>query len=366
MKGRVIVLQHRPAHAALVVDGRVEDLLLDVDNPTRPPQPGEIWTAQVIRSTQGAVFVDLGNGHTGFLRDTRGIKGSKLFLVQISSIPEPGKAIPVDRRLLVKGRTLILTPNAAGINVSRQIKDPDERERLTTAIKDLPQDAGVIIRSAARDMPSDVLQAELSAIIDAQIHLTNPKLGVGPMGQATSPRIMALREWSMPLPDLIAATTDLAAELRLPQDVFHDPDLADCLEPGDGDPFDHFGVWDEIERLKSPRADLPSGGWMAIETTRAMVTVDINTGDGFGGGDAMTTNIEAARELPRQLRLRGLGGQVIIDFAPLKKQHRKKIEETLKSAFRRDPIDTSLAGWTPLGNFELQRKRERTPLTELL
>ena len=134
----------------------------------------------------------------------------------------------------------------------------------------------------------------------------------------------------------------------------------------DDNPFDHFGVWDEIDRLRSPRADLPSGGWMAIEATRAMVTVDVNTGDGFGSGDAMTANIEAARELPRQLRLRGLGGQVIIDFAPLKKQHRKKIEETLKTAFRRCPIDTTLAGWTPLGNFELQRKRDRRPLSELL
>ena len=101
---------------------------------------------------------------------------------------------------------------------------------------------------------------------------------------------------------------------------------------------------------------------MFIEATRAMVTVDVNTGDQFSGGAGMTASIEAARELPRQLRLRGFGGQVIIDFAPIKKMHRKKIEETLKSAFRRDPIATTLAGWTPLGNFEMQRKRERTPL----
>jgi len=132
------------------------------------------------------------------------------------------------------------------------------------------------------------------------------------------------------------------------------------------DLFDHYGVWDEIERLKSPRADLPSGAWMAVEATRAMVTVDVNTAGEFGGGAALTANLEAARELPRQLRLRGLGGQVIVDFAPLRKSDRKRIEEALKAAFRRDPIETTLAGWTPLGNFELQRKRERRPLSELL
>ena len=145
-----------------------------------------------------------------------------------------------------------------------------------------------------------------------------------------------------------------------------DPDLQDCLSPGDGDPFDHFGVWDEIERLRQPHVDLPSGGTMHVEATRAMITVDVNTGDQFAGGAGMTASIEAARELPRQLRLRGLGGQVIVDFAPIKKMHRKKIEEVLKAAFRKDPVPTTLAGWTPLGNFELQRKRERRPLSEVL
>jgi len=130
--------------------------------------------------------------------------------------------------------------------------------------------------------------------------------------------------------------------------------------------FDTYGVWDEIERLKSPRVDLPSGAWMAVEATRAMVTADVNTAGEFGGGGALTANLEAAKELPRQLRLRGLGGQIVIDFAPLKKTDRKRIEEALKTAFRKDPVETTLAGWTPMGNFELQRKRERRPLTELL
>jgi Rne/Rng family ribonuclease len=105
---------------------------------------------------------------------------------------------------------------------------------------------------------------------------------------------------------------------------------------------------------------------MAVEATRAMVTVDVNTGAEFSPGAAVTANVEAARELPRQLRLRGLGGQVAVDWAPLKKPERRRVEDTLKSAFRRDPVETTLAGWTPLGHFELQRKRERRPIAELL
>ena len=182
------------------------------------------------------------------------------------------------------------------------------------------------------------------------------------MAAAPLPRDHALREWSDRIGRVVIGPgfDGLAAaeeDRRSP--------LAGRIERMP-DPFDQFGVWDEIERLRQPCAELPSGGWMAVEPTRAMVTVDINTGGEFSAGAAVTANVEAARELPRQLRLRGLGGQVAIDFAPLKKVERRRVEETLKSAFRRDPVETTLAGWTPLGHFELQRKRERRPIAELL
>lgn len=362
MKGRVIVLNTDPRHAALVVDGQIEDVLL-VSGQPNAPMPGEIRSAKVMRKIQGAAFLDLGDQLVGYLRDTRDLDTQQCFAVQISSVPEPGKAIPVDRRLLIKGRHLILSPGAPGVNVSRQIRDPDERDRLQSAIQAHDDGTGVIVRSAARDVPEQVLQAEFGAL---RKRLVDDAGAVGQVFEQYEPQTIALREWTSTLPDMIAVSDRTAAELARHPMVEADPELADCIEPGDGDPFDHFGVWDEIEKLKSPRADLPSGGWMAIEATRAMVTVDVNTGDQFSGGAGMTANVEAARALPRQLRLRGLGGQVIVDFAPMKKAHRKKIEEVLKAAFRRDPIETSLAGWTPLGNFELQRKRERRPLTVVL
>ena len=370
MKGRVIALLDRPAHAALVVDGRLEDLLLHADHTTPVPRPGEIWAARVQRIVQGAAFVDLGHGHSGYLRGSKDLKGrTNLFPVQIASVAEPGKATPVDGRILIKGRGLILSPNAPGINISRRIKTPEERDRLTAVFADLPEDTGLIVRSAAEELDDDTLRREFEALSARAAHLEALSTR-GPLdADHSAPRAIALREWTSPDPDMIAAGDNLAARLSAPDALAQfgeDRDLQDRLTPGDGDPFDHFGVWDEIERLKSPRADLPSGGWMAIEATRAMVTVDVNTGERFGQGDAMTTNIEAVRELPRQLRLRGLGGQVILDFAPMKKMHRRKIEEELKRAFRHDPIDTTLAGWTPLGNFELTRKRERIPLGTLL
>ena len=360
MKGRILVLNAAPRHAALVVDGVVEDLLLEPSSAL--PMPGEIWPAKVIRTVQGAAFMDLGGGHEGYLRDVKGTKGLKTFPVQVSSVPEPGKATPVDRRLLIKGRNLILTPGATGVNVSRQIRDPDERDRLIAALPEPAEDLGVIVRSAAREVPEEILKTEFDQLSERLSALTDASDTI----ERFSPWIYALREWTDPLPDMIAVSDDTVRELASNPILATDAELQERLEPGDGDPFDHFGIWEELERLKLVRADLPSGGWMAIESTRAMITVDVNTGDQFTHGAGMTANVEAVKELPRQLRLRGFGGQIIVDFAPMKKAHRKKIEETFKTAFRRDAIETSFAGWTPLGNFELQRKRERRPLVELL
>jgi Rne/Rng family ribonuclease len=105
---------------------------------------------------------------------------------------------------------------------------------------------------------------------------------------------------------------------------------------------------------------------MVVEPTRALVAVDVNTGADMSPAAGLKANIAAARTLPCALRCRGLGGQVTIDFAPAPKKDRRQIETALKGAFRGDPVETVLAGWTPLGHFELQRKRERLPLHETL
>ena len=88
----------------------------------------------------------------------------------------------------------------------------------------------------------------------------------------------------------------------------------------------------------------------------------MNTGGDFSPAAGLKANLAAARTLPRQLRLRGLGGQIVLDLAPMAKKDRKQFETTLRSAFRADTVETSLVGWTPLGHFELQRKRERLAL----
>ena len=120
-------------------------------------------------------------------------------------------------------------------------------------------------------------------------------------------------------------------------------------------------VWEAIEALASA---VRSAGnrRRSIEATRALVAVDVNTGADTSPAAALKVNIAAMRELPRQLRLRGLGGQIVVDMAPLAKTQRRMVEEALLGALRRDGVETSIAGWTPLGHLELNRKRSRPPL----
>jgi Rne/Rng family ribonuclease len=128
-----------------------------------------------------------------------------------------------------------------------------------------------------------------------------------------------------------------------------------------GSALSDAGIWEEIDALRRPLVPL-GAGLLAIEPTRSLVAVDVNTGSDLSPAAALKANLAAARELPRQLRLRGLGGQVVIDFAPLARPDRSRVEAALTAALRSDGIETTIAGWTPLGHLELHRRRTRRPL----
>ena len=139
------------------------------------------------------------------------------------------------------------------------------------------------------------------------------------------------------------------------------PDAIDDVQGA----FDHHGVSDAVEALLSPDVPLPNGGRAVIEPTRALVAVDVNTGPDNSPAAALKANIALARDLPRQLRLRGLGGQVVIDFAPISKRDRGTLDQALRAAFRAEGTETTLIGWTAMGLYELSRKRDRVPLAAL-
>ncbi len=323
--------------AALIVDGVVEDLLIDPNDDT--PVPGTIYRAITERPLkgQGGMMVRLGDGQ-GYFRGASGLREGQKLLVQVGSVVEPGKAVPVSDRLLIKGRAAIVTPQAPGLNISRRIRDDATRLRLHDIATEIVGTAGwgVILRSASANLDDAEIGDELQELVALTGHIMSDS-GEGPERLLDGPGAheLAWREWSSPLPD--------------------------AVESGAG-AFDVLGVWDAIETARGPMDALTGGASMFVEPTRALIAIDVNTGSDTSPGAGLKANLAAARALPRALRLRGLGGQVTVDFAPSPKKDRRQIEQSLRSAFRADPVETALVGWTPLGHFELQRKRERFPL----
>ncbi|MDW4551375.1 ribonuclease E/G [Defluviimonas sp. D31] len=344
MKGRVVVLgayRGREA-AALVVDGRLEDLLVEAADEA-DFAPGAILRGTVDRQMkgQGGVFVRL-PGTRGFLRETGGLSSGQQILVQVAGHAEPGKALPVSTRLLFKSRLAIVTPAAPGLNVSRRIRDTEERARLEAIAAEAMAGSasGLILRSAAEGTETEEIAADIAAMRElAEAVLADVNGAPELLVDAPGPHEEAWRDWSDPAPDEIAEGADA---------------------------FARHGVEEMIDALLTPVVALSGSAHMAIEPTRALIAVDVNTGADTSPAAGLKANIAAARELPRQLRLRGLGGQVTVDFAPMPKRDRATLDQQLRAAFKGEAAETSLAGWTPLGNFEIQRKRDRRPLAALL
>lgn len=340
MKGRQILLDaiNGQEAAALMVDGRLEDFLLDQAATT--PLPGAIYRAVAERPLKGmhGMMVKLPGGQNGFLKDARGMRPGAALTVQVASFAEGRKAPPVSTRLLFKSRYVIVTPKAPGINVARSIRDEEERVRLLELAHEAFEGMahGLILRSACAGQPAEDILADIGQMLMVCENVladdsAEPQL----LLDAPSPHRIAWSEWTTPAPD----------------------DLVDA--PGC---FEGHDIWQHIEMLKSPKVALEGAAYMYVEPTRALVAVDINTGGDFSPASALKANISAARALPRALRLRGLGGQIVVDFAPLAKKDRRQVERVIKAAFKKDAVDTVILGWTPLGHLELQRKRARLPV----
>ncbi|MCY4292898.1 MAG: ribonuclease E/G [Roseovarius sp.] len=338
MIGRVIALDYfngREA-AALIEDGKLVDFLVDGD----APRPGAIYMAVADRPAkgQGGMFLSTPDG-SAFLRQAKDARQGSPILAQVNGYPDTGKAIPVTARVLFKSRYVIITPGATGMNISRRIKDDDVRNELHSIMRKYMEDdeLGLILRSSCLKAGEEEISKDIIAMRNLAVQTLDEARGAKPgkIASGAGPHELAWRDW------------DASAHVEKP--------------PGS---FERHGVHDMLDFMENPHVSLNANANMYVEQTRAMVTVDVNTGDDRTGAAGLKANLAMAKELPRQLRIRGMGGQVSIDLAPMSKKHRGLFESALRKAFMNDVTGTALCGWTPLGHFELRRKRDRAPLSQ--
>ena len=340
MKGRTIILDHLGdiEAAALMVDGKLEDLLVDTPDAARS---GTIYRAIADRPVkgQGGMFLKTPDG-MAFLRQIKGLAPGQPILVQVSGFAEDGKAIPVTSKLLFKSRYAIITPDAPGLNISRSIRDEAERDRLLEIAHEAMGDTtyGLILRSCCFEADAEAIAEDIEAMLGlAHNVLTDESNDMETLSEGDGPHVLAWRDWV---------------------------EKAEVVTDAGG--FEDHGVLDALDALAEDIVPLSGGASMYVEPTRALVAIDVNTGADVSLGAGIKANMACARALPRALRLRGLGGQVVLDLAPMPKKDRRPFETALRAAFRVDDVETTLVGWTPLGHYEVQRKRARAPLAEIL
>jgi len=298
--------------------------------------------------------------------------------VQIAKEPIGTKGARVTRHLTLPGRYLVLMPTVDYVGVSRRIQDEEEREGLRKMADRLkPQGMGLIVRTVAEGRS----ESELSQDLDFLSRLWNKIQSRGRTSEAPAQLHKDLGLVYRIVRDLFTEDVD-----RLYIDDKHEYDkvleLLDIISPHlknrvnlftsrDRTIFDLYGLETEIDQALNKKVWLKSGGYIVIDRTEALTSIDVNTGKFVGTIDlqdtVFKTNLEAAREIARQLRLRDIGGIIICDFIDMESQdHRHKVLETLDRELRKDRTRTNVLGLTQLGLVEMTRKKVRQGLDAIL
>lgn len=300
------------------------------------------------------------------------LKRGQSLIVQVSKEPISTKGPRVTAQVSMAGRFLVYMPFASRVGVSRKIGERAERQRLRAQVQSvLPKDkGGVIVRTVGEDVTQETFTRELQTLIGQWDKINKKTKFVG------APPKLLHRETSLTrgiIRDLFSTKVD-----RLTVDskqVYNEvveyltgiaPELIDRVHlHEDKVPlFDKAGVETEIRDLFKRRCDLPSGGYLIIEPTEALVSIDVNSGRFTGKKDpektVTKTNLEAAREIARQLRLRDVGGIVVCDFIDMEtKANRDKVLQELRTHLGRDRARTKAYAVSDLGLIEMTRQRVR-------
>ncbi len=389
----------REVRAALLENGILQEVY--VERTTRRGLISNIYKGKISRVLPGmqAAFVDIGLERTAFLhasgivqRDGENgdaqlpdirelIREGDEVLVQVVKDPIGTKGARLSTFITLPSRFLVLLPAGSGVGVSARIEDEEERDRLRGIVTDLLEEGpdtevGVIIRTAAEGATHDALRADLKFL---------RKLWTVVQEQCSNAAVKTLVHEDLPLPirvlrDLVSSDVE-----RILVDSAEDFDKMKSFAAGflpEIEPmlelytrrrpiFDLHGIEDEIGKALDRSIPLKSGGYLIFDQTEAMTTVDVNTGGYVGHRNLeetiYRTNLEAAVAIARQLRLRNLGGIIILDFIDMEEEeHRQRVMEVFEQSMARDHARHQITPVSTLGLVEMTRKRTRESLQNIL
>ncbi|WP_085298406.1 ribonuclease G [Cognaticolwellia mytili] len=400
MSGELLInVTPSETRVALIENGSLQEV--HVEREARRGLVGNIYLGKIIRVLPGmqAAFVDINLGKAAFLHasdinsklivkeessnhdqvpDIRNlVHEGQYIVVQVVKDPLGTKGARLTTDITVAARFLVLMPNASHAGISQRIEDPKERNRLKSIVTPYcGEDHGFIVRTAAEGAGTEELQHDaefLRRVWTKVIERKQRKQTKDPIYQDLSLAFRILRDFVGVSLERIRIDSKLTYEQLVEFTTEFVPSLAPVIEyyPGERPIFDLFDVESEIQRSLHRKIELKSGGSLIIDQTEAMTTIDINTGAFVGHRNLeetiFNTNIEATQAIARQLRLRNLGGIIIVDFIDMNdKDHQRRVLHSLDIAMARDNVKYSISGFSALGLVEMTRKRTRESLEHIL
>ncbi len=391
-----------------------------IDHPEKRRMVGSIYKGKVARVLPGirAAFIDIGFKHDAFLHfsdigdkleDMKGIfddddesdfeddetsvdeksgetasiltettgdkpipklhKGEDI-IIQIIKEPVKGKGVRVSSSISIPGRFCVLLPFDGKIGISKKIIDYRERRRLRKIARGiLPKNCGLIIRTAAKDQEEKSLMGDLKFLVNTWNEIQEKiKNGEPPalVYEDLNTTVSVIRDLFTPdVSKIFIDSKKLFKEIKDYVQYFQ-PELTNRVEYyKDSTPiFEEFNVEEQIKGLLGHRVPLPSGGHIVIEHTEAMIVIDVNSGRYAAKKDqelnSLKTDLEASREIVRQLRLRDIGGLIVVDFIDLEdEKNRKKVYDELKKEFKKDRAKIAMLPMTEFGLMQITRERIR-------
>ncbi|WP_409523281.1 ribonuclease G [Nitrincola sp. MINF-07-Sa-05] len=387
---------------AVIENGMPQEVY--VERVSRRGIVGNIYKGKIVRVLPGmqAAFVDIGLERAAFIpvdevmdqnlpaASRTGVSIAQLLregdtlLVQVTKDPIGTKGARLTTHISVPSRYLVLMPGNSHIGISQRIDDPAERERLRTALESLVNAEGqesvdgngFILRTVAEGISEGELKADLDFLRRLWVKIDER------IGRLKAPAIVyedlplhmrALRDMAHSGVERIRIDSKETYQRAIDFANSLVPEIREKLEyyPGERPLFDMFSVEEEMQRALGRKVELKSGGHLIFDQTEAMTTVDVNTGAFVGHRNLeetiFKTNLEAATAIGRQLRLRNLGGIIIIDFIDMEDpDHQRQVQRTLERMVEKDHAKCKVTSVSDLGLVEMTRKRTRESLEQVL
>ncbi len=342
-------------------------------------------------SSLDASFIDIGKNKNAFLRNKDflrnslgskearkksevPVKGNKI-IVQAKKDPMGTKGPQVTTNIGIAGRYLVFMPFSRSVGVSKKIEDSLERKRLHNRMSKVVKDSGIIIRTVAQNVDYEVLEEEYFLLKKRweEIHkqfqrFKKPRLL---HDEAEILEYLMREKYDSTVDEVVTNSKDMFSKLEKILKSFDKKPIKGKLRLCKEDVFDTYHVSEQLEALYSRKIEMECGGWLVVDRTEAFTIIDINSGSNVSSNNtrdmALETNVQAATEVARQLRLRNLSGIIIVDFIDMEQENdRMTILKVLNEELKKDKAKTAVMGFTKLGLVEITRKRTSPPVEELL